>query len=85
MLKKDPDVFIQNQFGYTPLHCAVLVNHFDIVKKLVQYDRNLVSTQSKNEDTPLHLAIIEGDFHIADYLIKNGANQKALNSFKETP
>ena len=85
LLKKDPDVFIQNQFGYTPLHCAVLVNHFDIVKKLVQYDCNLVSTQSKNEDTPLHLAMMEGNFHITDYLIKNGANQKAFNSFKETP
>ena len=39
-----------------------------------------VDARNCKKDTPLHLAAINGNCEIAKYLIKSGANIKAMNN-----
>ena len=67
----------------TPLACAVLGNHGEIVKIILRNAGDVdINTQFGTGGTLLHLAVQEGRYAIADILLSNGANvnAKTINS-----
>ncbi|XP_067935402.1 transient receptor potential cation channel subfamily A member 1-like isoform X2 [Watersipora subatra] len=70
--------------GSTALHLAVVNNHCEHVKRLLEAgaDVNCVKTDSS---TALHLAAMFGFVKIAELLVKNGADLHGTTVSKQTP
>ncbi|CAF0863254.1 unnamed protein product [Adineta ricciae] len=76
-----------NKARYYPLHLAVLNNHLECVKVLLQFGANVDAPTSTTSGklTPLMLACQKGYMNIAAHLIENGAKVEARDRFKRTP
>ena len=61
--------------GWTPLHCAALEGHLDVVRFLVEVgvDKNQPTTDTGV--TPLHSAAHFGHLDIARFLLEVGSNR----------
>ncbi|CAF3795485.1 unnamed protein product [Adineta steineri] len=93
----DDDEVIHNKFGFAsinrmnksrfyPLHLAVLNNHLDVVKVLVDYEADIDAiTKASIKITPLMLACQKGYFDIVKYLISKGAKIEFRDRFQRTP
>lgn len=64
-----------------PIHDAAQKGDLNKVKALVQGDAKLVSSKDKNGNTPLHLAAFHDHAAIAEFLLANGAEVNAKNSY----
>ena len=74
----------QDEDDKTPLHCAVLGKHIDIVKQLIQ-DGAEVDVQSKTGYNPLHYAAELGDIDIAHFLKQQKLRTTEQNKEGNTP
>lgn len=75
-----------NDYGYTPLHCAVLANDLNKVIKLIEKGA-VMNLKSKEGQTPTHLAAIETHtFKILQLLVSIDVNQILVqDSYGMTP
>ncbi|MGL9758302.1 MAG: ankyrin repeat domain-containing protein [Wolbachia sp.] len=74
--------------GVTPLHCAVLGHHTNIVKYLLDYgaDVNAKATEIFKDFTPLHMAVNQGYYDIVAVLLeKGGINVNARDQRGSAP
>lgn len=70
----------------TPLFLACQFHRpFEIVKYIVDLDKNVVSAATFELVTPLHKAAESIDSKVAEYLIINGADINAINNVGYTP
>ena len=77
---------LKNDSEETPLHCAVIKGRLDVVKQLLDHEKNLVHCIDENNDTALHLACLNKKPKIAEELLKNfGACVNERNSKQWTP
>ncbi|CAF1343422.1 unnamed protein product [Rotaria magnacalcarata] len=76
-----------NKSRFYPLHLAVLNNHLECVKVLLEFGANVdvVTSTSSGKLTSLMLACQKGHFNIVKSLIENGAKVEARDRFKRTP
>ncbi|CAF0960955.1 unnamed protein product [Adineta ricciae] len=75
-----------NKSRFYPLHLAVLNNHLDCAKTLLDYDAPInVITSAAQKITPLMLACQKGYLEIVQYLISKGAVVEARDRFQRTP
>ena len=74
ILKSKVDLNIRNRRGFTPLHVAVDLGYFNIVKILVKNGANLDTIDYNDERTPIYTAVFNGYYGICKYLLENGAN-----------
>ncbi|CAF3290549.1 unnamed protein product [Rotaria sp. Silwood2] len=76
-----------NKSRYYPLHLAVLNNHLECVKVLIEFGARIdgFTTISTEKLTPLMLACQKGFLPIVIYLIEQGAKVEARDRFKRTP
>ena len=77
--KKEIDVTIQDEEGYTALHYVASCTDkvfLPIMRKIIKKGGN-VNARSENGYTPLHEAINNHNIKFAEMLIKNGANVNA--------
>ncbi|CAF1971897.1 unnamed protein product [Rotaria magnacalcarata] len=76
-----------NRSRYYPLHLAVLNNHLDCVKVLLEFGARIdgFTTISTEKLTPLMLACQNGFLPIVHHLIEQGAKVEARDRFKRTP
>jgi hypothetical protein len=69
------------------IHHAVEIGSLEIIKKIFELTDNkeaLVNLKSSEGITPLHLAAFRGDLEIINYLIKAGADIKAMDNEKNS-
>ena len=76
-----------NKSRFYPLHLAVLNNHLNCVKVLLEYGAQVdcPTSTSSGKLTPLMLACQKGHLKIVTHLIENGAKVEARDRFKRTP
>ncbi|CAF1193546.1 unnamed protein product [Rotaria sordida] len=76
-----------NKSRFYPLHLAVLNDHLECVKVLLEFGANVdvLTSTSSGKLTSLMLACQKGYFKIVKYLIENGARVEARDRFKRTP
>ena len=70
--------------GFTLLHTAVLTNCLEVFSFLFRKDCKFICTDDKRR-TSLHLAYLYGNTEIAALLLKNGADETALDIYGKTP
>ena len=68
---------------WTPLHYAH--NYKDISQILLEVDRRLISTRSKQGSTPLNLAAMKGSTDVVEFLINRGSEIDTADSDGLTP
>jgi ankyrin repeat protein len=71
-----------DDFGYTPLHCAD--KHPEIMQVLINNGAN-VNAKCNDGNTPLHLASYNVQVQPVKVLIQNGADMFIKNNFGRTP
>lgn len=74
LLEYDPDVNRTDTFGWTPMHTACCMGHFDFVRVLTCHASNRVdiNARSKKEgNTCLMVASSQGHFQIVKHLLDN--------------
>lgn len=77
-LRSGIDVNQIDQYGFTPLIEAAVVNNTDIAKMLVDYGAN-VNLQDMTGNTALHWAAENNNMKLAKLLLNAGANSNAYN------
>jgi ankyrin repeat protein len=72
LLLNGADIDVQNQYGKTPLHCAVLECHFEMVKLLLEHDSDYSLCYSLGK-TPKIIAmeLLKGMVGVDDMTINN--------------
>lgn len=74
-----------NPKGYSPIHLALQNNQTEVVFRLVDIDRDLVSIQGREGSTPLHIAAFGGkDEVMAKFLVSCPKSIKELTVRKES-
>jgi ankyrin repeat protein len=69
------------------IHHAVELGSLEIIKKIFELTDNkqaLVNLKTSADITPLHLAAFRGDVSVIEYLIKAGADIKAIDNEKNS-
>ncbi len=86
LLKHGADVNARahNGLADTPILCAVIGQHIDLVRFLIAHGADVNSPNSAGA-TPLHKAAIGGDCRIVRLLLAHGARADARNSGGQTP
>ncbi|RIB01459.1 ankyrin repeats protein, partial [Gigaspora rosea] len=86
LLKVEPNHFITDKNGRTPLHWAAFEGYEEIVKNLVENkkDINLVEFINNNKETALYEAVWNGYMKIVKFLYDHGAkiNHKNITGWK---
>jgi uncharacterized protein len=73
-----------NGLANTPILCAVIGHHADLVKFLIAHGAD-VNVPNSAGATPLHKAAVGGDCHIMELLLASGARVDARNSGGQSP
>lgn len=68
----------RDKYGNTFLIFAVQCSFIEIIKYLIHKGAD-INARNLDLNTPLHVALIFKNFEIVDLLIKNGANEQAIN------
>jgi Ankyrin repeats (3 copies)/Ankyrin repeats (many copies) len=86
LLKNNPDVVLskEDQFGWTPLHCAAAGGHKDIAELLLANKAD-VNAKANDGATPLHLAAMHGNTDVVTLLLNNAADVNARAKGGSTP
>lgn len=70
---------LKNEYGYTPLHCAVVTGHYEIARLLLEKGANSLNVTNKYE-TVLHLAALNKHFKILKLFIESNDDSYFVNS-----
>ncbi|CAH3153557.1 unnamed protein product, partial [Porites evermanni] len=85
LISAGKDIDAHDEYGKTPLHCAVGAQKLDIVHCLLRY-RPDVDAHDDRDDTPLHTATRTGNLDIVLALLREGhANPNAVGNSGCTP
>ncbi|XP_031564740.1 transient receptor potential cation channel subfamily A member 1-like [Actinia tenebrosa] len=71
LLSAGKDINAHDEYGKTPLHCAVGVQKLDIVQCLLRYKPD-IDAHDDREDTPLHTGIRTGNIAIVKAILIDG-------------
>ena len=77
-------ISLQNKFGQTMAHIAVMLGHFQLLGSLVEWGIDLNLTDSKGS-TALHYAFLCNELACAVLLIRSGADELALDELGRSP
>ncbi|XP_027209268.2 uncharacterized protein [Penaeus vannamei] len=70
--------------GNTPLHCASLAGHTEVVELLLMKKAD-VKSETPTHHTPLHYAALTGDAVLVKLLVLHGADPNATDERNNTP
>ncbi|XP_037775315.1 serine/threonine-protein phosphatase 6 regulatory ankyrin repeat subunit C-like [Penaeus monodon] len=70
--------------GNTPLHCASLAGHTDVVRLLLMKNADAKGA-TPTQHTPLHYAALRGDAILVKLLVSHGADPNAKDERNNTP
>ncbi|XP_022091401.1 transient receptor potential cation channel subfamily A member 1-like isoform X2 [Acanthaster planci] len=74
LLKNGASCDASTHLGQRPIHLAARRGHADIIRVLLEYDKDQVKAFDKDLMTPLHMAAISGDIDVCQLLINNGVD-----------
>ena len=77
-------ISLQNRFGQTMAHIAVMLGYFQLLGCLVEWGIDLNLTDSKGS-TALHYAFLCNELPCAVFLILSGADELALDELGRSP
>ncbi|XP_026668751.1 uncharacterized protein LOC108624214 [Ceratina calcarata] len=83
LITKGISVDVTNEFGWTPLQCAVMNNHLEGVQLLLSYGAN-VDAKDNDGHTAIHHSIMEGNQNIAKLLLQHKTNISLGKNDKNT-
>lgn len=75
----------RDSYGHTPLISAVLLNHQDVVRTLIDAGANTECTTTTYRWSALHIAAAMGNLRIAWILVAAGANRELRDTAGLTP
>ncbi|HEY3330234.1 MAG TPA: ankyrin repeat domain-containing protein [Capsulimonadaceae bacterium] len=81
-LKSGASLTLQNEMGYTPLHCAVAVGNVEIIRALMDAGAD-ANVRAATGETPLHTAAVE-EPELVKLLIASGADVNASDEGEDT-
>jgi ankyrin repeat protein len=84
LIDSEIDIETKSKAGISPLHMAVKLRQFEIVKMLIEHKID-INTEDGNGLSPLHYAIGQNRVKIARYLIVHGADMDQKNNYGATP
>lgn len=80
LISAGKDIDAHDEYGKTPLHCAVGAQKLEIVQCLLRYKPD-VDAHDDRDDTPLHTATRTGNLEIVLALLRDGhANTNAIGN-----
>ncbi|WP_250294742.1 ankyrin repeat domain-containing protein [Wolbachia endosymbiont of Oedothorax gibbosus] len=79
------NVNIADEYGYTPLHVAVMHGHIDVVNILMASKANVDAMDKTYKYTPLYWAARNGYIEIVKVLIAGKASVNTANKYGYTP
>ena len=82
LLEYGADINAKDNVGKSPLHVAVLCDHYEMVEWLLN-NNAYVDPQNALTNTPLYDAV-NGKFELCNLLLMCGADPNYINKFKET-
>lgn len=75
-----------NEDGWTSLHAAAQNGHLHVVKYFIdEFEEIDVDIIDNARATPLHTAAFHGKLNVVEFLLRRGANIKAVNILGATP
>eukprot|EP01132_Coremiostelium_polycephalum_P010937 gene10937-13396_t len=94
LLDHNANCLTTNRYGNTPLHEACIKGNLDIVKELIQFNKELIKIKDKDGSTPLHISCNIG--HVQESFTKyldivkelvesGGANVNEMDEGLATP
>ena len=75
-VEQQPDVRCTNHKGYGAVHLAVLNNHLEVLKTILQTDRTLLCMETESDSdssTIIHLAVLSNNLSIVRFLLNTQA------------
>lgn len=81
---QESNLDLQDEYGYTPLHVAVLAKRYAIISELSMIGAKL-DEQDLNNQTPLHLAVLQNDADAVKILLQAGARADVVDAFGKVP
>lgn len=78
-------LFLLSQLPGQGIHQAVKEGKVEVVRKMLEEDRDLINAVDSDLKTPLHLAAEHGYIDMVELLLEKGADINAKEGFKRTP
>lgn len=78
-IKKNGDLNLPNELGYTPLHLAIMLNNDKAVKTLLENGANITIQTRKQDNSSIHLMGI----YSRNEIISNILKDKSSNAYKK--
>ncbi|XP_064643262.1 ankyrin-1-like isoform X3 [Lineus longissimus] len=85
LIDRGADKDAKNEFGFTPLHFAVLSRNLPAVTFLVKKAGVNVNAVDKDGNQAIHFAVTTANLELVETLIDRGADKDAKNEFGFTP
>lgn len=71
IVKEHPSsIQVSDHQGNSPLHIACQISKLDIVRILVEVNRDLMNIHNANKDLPLHVACRQGNCDVVNYILE---------------
>jgi ankyrin repeat protein len=85
--KYKADPFCLSEDGLTAFSLAVSKADLDVMKVMLENNKELVNFKNKDEygRTPLHIAVFKGNFTVVNFLFENGADPSLLDANGYSP
>lgn len=84
LVKNYADPNVRNEFNWTPLHNAVVLNRLEVARVLIANGAKIDAGERFGR-TPLHMAAIGGHQEMAELLLSNGAELNVVDNNGQTP
>ncbi|MBV9576036.1 MAG: ankyrin repeat domain-containing protein, partial [Gammaproteobacteria bacterium] len=86
LLKQGANPYLFTQDGLLALHLAARNNELEVLKYLLDHEKNINLNYQKNDGwTLLHIAVSNGYFNMVEELLKRGADPHLLNADGNSP
>ena len=85
LIKNGAAIDAMCDLGLTPLNCAIIAGHVNIVKILVENSAQINILNTASLESALHLSISERKVEITSFLVKNGADINLKDGYGRPP
>jgi len=79
LLDHGVDLSLKDRDNMTVLHNAVLLNNYEIIKKLLQYKAEVNAIGGRNEESPLHMAVCRRNTDVVKMLLEHKEHRVDLS------